>query len=303
MVLLQNPPNLELHREKVWTAIYTHKHNQSLKPILYTMTMFFSLSLVSWLALEIFSCHCSSAVSSLYAWGNARREKEQEGEKGASSEESRAAKAKASKPLMPTSTILRLLAELVRSYVGIATLITSYNYTAGQSELIKEVSHISRCTTSVSGQRLNFSRHCFWRTEPVCAILSYKTLPGHYFSVFKVFFFFFNLSKHNSSCVIIVTLYMYRIAVCWHLFWTTCSHTPRTRRTRTPLPLRAFSWLASLQLAQALMPRRPWSTRSRLLWVERWAWQKAQRNTPGGSNCLVTILKSTFKPLRHRECT
>ncbi|TRY66469.1 hypothetical protein DNTS_005364 [Danionella cerebrum] len=64
--------------------------------------------------------------------------KEQEGEKSASSEESRAAKAKASKPLMPTSTILRLLAELVRSYVGIATLITSYNYTAGQSELIKE---------------------------------------------------------------------------------------------------------------------------------------------------------------------
>ncbi|XP_072512413.1 E3 ubiquitin-protein ligase HUWE1 isoform X5 [Salminus brasiliensis] len=64
--------------------------------------------------------------------------KEQEGERGASSEESRAAKAKASKPLMPTSTILRLLAELVRSYVGIATLIASYSYTAGQSELIKE---------------------------------------------------------------------------------------------------------------------------------------------------------------------
>ena len=66
--------------------------------------------------------------------------KDQEGEKGAASEESRAAKAKASKPLMPTSTILRLLAELVRSYVGIATLIASYSYTAGQSELIKEVS-------------------------------------------------------------------------------------------------------------------------------------------------------------------
>ncbi|XP_063064393.1 E3 ubiquitin-protein ligase HUWE1 isoform X4 [Engraulis encrasicolus] len=64
--------------------------------------------------------------------------KDQEGEKGAASEESRAAKAKASKPLMPTSTILRLLAELVRSYVGIATLIASYSYTAGQSELIKE---------------------------------------------------------------------------------------------------------------------------------------------------------------------
>ncbi|XP_076876895.1 E3 ubiquitin-protein ligase HUWE1 [Brachyhypopomus gauderio] len=64
--------------------------------------------------------------------------KEQEGERAGSSEESRAAKAKASKPLMPTSTILRLLAELVRSYVGIATLIASYSYTAGQSELIKE---------------------------------------------------------------------------------------------------------------------------------------------------------------------
>lgn len=66
--------------------------------------------------------------------------KEQEGDRGGTSEESRAAKAKASKPLMPTSTILRLLAELVRSYVGIATLIATYNYTAGQSELIKEVS-------------------------------------------------------------------------------------------------------------------------------------------------------------------
>lgn len=65
--------------------------------------------------------------------------KEQEGDRGGSTEESRAAKAKASKPLMPTSTILRLLAELVRSYVGIATLIATYNYTAGQSELIKEV--------------------------------------------------------------------------------------------------------------------------------------------------------------------
>uniref|UniRef100_A0A3B4H3G2 E3 ubiquitin-protein ligase HUWE1 n=1 Tax=Pundamilia nyererei TaxID=303518 RepID=A0A3B4H3G2_9CICH len=64
--------------------------------------------------------------------------KEQEGEKGTTSDESKAAKVKASKPLMPTSTILRLLAELVRSYVGIATLIASYCYTAGQSELIKE---------------------------------------------------------------------------------------------------------------------------------------------------------------------
>ncbi|XP_014749579.1 PREDICTED: E3 ubiquitin-protein ligase HUWE1-like [Sturnus vulgaris] len=39
---------------------------------------------------------------------------------------------------MPTSTILRLLAELVRSYVGIAALIANYSYSVGQSELIKE---------------------------------------------------------------------------------------------------------------------------------------------------------------------
>lgn len=69
--------------------------------------------------------------------------KEQEGEKSTSSDEAKAAKVKASKPLMPTSTILRLLAELVRSYVGIATLIASYSYTAGQSELIKEVGSYS----------------------------------------------------------------------------------------------------------------------------------------------------------------
>lgn len=81
------------------------------------------------------------AIASLASTPEEMREekKEQEGERGGSSEESRAAKAKASKPLMPTSTILRLLAELVRSYVGIATLIATYNYTAGQSELIKEV--------------------------------------------------------------------------------------------------------------------------------------------------------------------
>uniref|UniRef100_A0A4W3H4G9 E3 ubiquitin-protein ligase HUWE1-like n=1 Tax=Callorhinchus milii TaxID=7868 RepID=A0A4W3H4G9_CALMI len=63
--------------------------------------------------------------------------KEREGEKG--SEEAKQ-RVKGSKPLLPTSTILRLLAELVRSYIGIATLIAGYSYTAGQSELIKEVS-------------------------------------------------------------------------------------------------------------------------------------------------------------------
>ncbi|XP_009465116.1 PREDICTED: E3 ubiquitin-protein ligase HUWE1-like, partial [Nipponia nippon] len=59
--------------------------------------------------------------------------KEKDGERGEERQ-----RAKGSKPLMPTSTILRLLAELVRSYVGIATLIANYSYTVGQSELIKE---------------------------------------------------------------------------------------------------------------------------------------------------------------------
>ncbi|XP_046308507.1 E3 ubiquitin-protein ligase HUWE1 isoform X8 [Marmota monax] len=61
--------------------------------------------------------------------------KDKEGDRA--SEEAKQ-KGKGSKPLMPTSTILRLLAELVRSYVGIATLIANYSYTVGQSELIKE---------------------------------------------------------------------------------------------------------------------------------------------------------------------
>uniref|UniRef100_A0A8B9MW57 HECT-type E3 ubiquitin transferase n=1 Tax=Accipiter nisus TaxID=211598 RepID=A0A8B9MW57_9AVES len=59
--------------------------------------------------------------------------KEKDGDRGEERQ-----RAKGSKPLMPTSTILRLLAELVRSYVGIATLIANYSYTVGQSELIKE---------------------------------------------------------------------------------------------------------------------------------------------------------------------
>ncbi|XP_041093093.1 E3 ubiquitin-protein ligase HUWE1-like [Polyodon spathula] len=64
-------------------------------------------------------------------------EEPRDGKKEKEKEDSKL-KSKGSKPLMPTSTILRLLAELVRSYMGIASLITGYSYTAGQSELIKE---------------------------------------------------------------------------------------------------------------------------------------------------------------------
>lgn len=96
--------------------------------------------------------------------------KDKEGDKAA---EENKQKAKGSKPLMPTSTILRLLAELVRSYVGIATLIANYNYTVGQSELIKEVrsarkdwlpgmsgmSGKLRCLSSLDGMNSEFDEN------------------------------------------------------------------------------------------------------------------------------------------------
>ena len=42
-------------------------------------------------------------------------------------------------PLLPKSAILRLLAELVRSYGGCAQLVAQHTYRAGQTELIMEV--------------------------------------------------------------------------------------------------------------------------------------------------------------------
>ncbi|XP_059588545.1 E3 ubiquitin-protein ligase HUWE1 isoform X3 [Alligator mississippiensis] len=61
-----------------------------------------------------------------------------DGRKDKEGEREERGRARGSRPLLPTSTILRLLAELVRSYVGIATLIANYSYSVGQSELIKE---------------------------------------------------------------------------------------------------------------------------------------------------------------------
>lgn len=46
-----------------------------------------------------------------------------------------------SKPLLPKSAILKLLAELVKSYAGVAQLITDYNHTAKLSSA-SEVSHL-----------------------------------------------------------------------------------------------------------------------------------------------------------------
>lgn len=56
-------------------------------------------------------------------------------DKAAAEEESE----KRKRPLLPKSSILRLLAELVRSYSVCAGLITQHVYHAGETELITEV--------------------------------------------------------------------------------------------------------------------------------------------------------------------
>ena len=43
------------------------------------------------------------------------------------------------KPLVPKSAILRLVAELIRSYTGYALVVAQYQYVAGQTEYIREV--------------------------------------------------------------------------------------------------------------------------------------------------------------------
>nr|XP_006822183.1 PREDICTED: E3 ubiquitin-protein ligase HUWE1-like [Saccoglossus kowalevskii] len=58
------------------------------------------------------------------------------------SKEETAKLAAANRPLMPKSAILRLLAELVRSYAGCAAMITHYQYTGGQTPHLKEDCHV-----------------------------------------------------------------------------------------------------------------------------------------------------------------
>ncbi len=67
--------------------------------------------------------------------GKEREDKDKGADKSAKTEE----KDKKSLPLLPTSEILRLLAEMVRSYAGCAGLITQHVYQAGQTEHITEV--------------------------------------------------------------------------------------------------------------------------------------------------------------------
>jgi len=49
------------------------------------------------------------------------------------------------KPLLSKSAVLRLLAELSRSYAGCAVLICQHTYHAGQSEIITEVCLLFVC--------------------------------------------------------------------------------------------------------------------------------------------------------------
>lgn len=90
------------------------------------------LSVFQWKIEPVFSSFSTASTPEESRDGKKDKEGDRASEEGKQ-------KGKGSKPLMPTSTILRLLAELVRSYVGIATLIANYSYTVGQSELIKEV--------------------------------------------------------------------------------------------------------------------------------------------------------------------
>lgn len=55
-----------------------------------------------------------------------------------SKEEGAASVPRSTYPALPKSAICRILAELVRSYVGCARLVIEYSYRAGQSELITE---------------------------------------------------------------------------------------------------------------------------------------------------------------------
>ncbi|XP_078001474.1 E3 ubiquitin-protein ligase HUWE1-like [Glandiceps talaboti] len=63
-----------------------------------------------------------------------------ESNKSTKDEQAKAAIAK--RALMPKSAILRLLAELVRSYSGCASMIAQYHFTAGQTVNVKEECHV-----------------------------------------------------------------------------------------------------------------------------------------------------------------
>ena len=54
-------------------------------------------------------------------------------------EEKRVEEEKKKRPLIPKSAIMRLLAELVKSYTSCAQIVTQHAFIAGQSEIVSEV--------------------------------------------------------------------------------------------------------------------------------------------------------------------
>ena len=75
------------------------------------------------------------------------QDKEDGNEEKSAQDKAKEAKAKEEdekkkRPLMPKSAIMRLLAEMVRSYTGCAQMVTQHSYHTGQSELVTEVRNI-----------------------------------------------------------------------------------------------------------------------------------------------------------------
>ncbi|CAN0188024.1 unnamed protein product [Lampetra planeri] len=79
-----------------------------------------------------------TSQAEVVAVGEDKDASKEKGDKAAEDGKPKGKAAAAAAPLIPKSAILRLLAELVRSYIGCASLIVSYGFTTGQSELIKE---------------------------------------------------------------------------------------------------------------------------------------------------------------------
>ncbi len=73
----------------------------------------------------------------------AKPAEEADGAAGPKSPIAAAEEAMRRKALIPKSAIMRLLAELVKSYDNVAPLITQHTFIAGQSELVTEVSGLS----------------------------------------------------------------------------------------------------------------------------------------------------------------
>ncbi|CAH1782935.1 unnamed protein product [Owenia fusiformis] len=74
--------------------------------------------------------------------GSSSDKKDEEKEESEEERKKKEEEKRKSKPLLPKSAILRLLAELVRSYAGCALLVAQYSYNVGQSDIITEDTNV-----------------------------------------------------------------------------------------------------------------------------------------------------------------